>query len=164
MPHSQYVPRRCPPSLKDRYYLDPHGVALAVGSMLIGLLLIPAAFFDFAVSRALDGLHGGVLLSLAGALIVGSGQFLHASMKPRESWPARRVMRIKRGGTISLTCGWLGYSLATIYTGNPYALVAIIMASSIAAGYYGRRGALKSSENTVAEVSKHMGADEITEG
>lgn len=161
MPHSHYVPRRHPPSLIDRFYLDPMGVAIATGSAVIGILMVPASFLDMSISRALAGLHGAVLVSLAGALLVGSSQVLHASLKPREKWSKLRIMRIKRGGAFAIGCAWFGYAVAVVFTGNPYAIIAIVMATSIAIGYGGRARALKLSEKT---VDKRLEADELTEG
>lgn len=159
MPHSQYVPRKHPPSLVDRFYLNPESVALATGSAIVGLLLVPAAFFDLAISRALAGLPGWILLLLAVALLVGSAQFLHASLLPREKWSKPRIDRVKRGGTIALSCGWAGYVIAVLYTGNPYAVIAVITGASIAIGYLGRTRALKLSGAIVDQGLKAVKRD-----
>lgn len=149
MPHSQYIPRRHPPSLVDRYYLDPLGATISAGSILVGTLLIPSIAPGFLISGALDGLPWWVLIVLSAALLVGGARFLHAALAPRKSWSKLDIMRVKRGGATAFACGWTGYGIAVLSTGNPEAIVPIIMAASLAVGYAGKARALLISEREI---------------
>ncbi|WP_258933184.1 hypothetical protein [Nesterenkonia pannonica] len=157
----QYITRHEPPKLRDRFYSDSLGISIAVGSLIISALLLPAVAPEFIISRALEGLPWWVLVMLSITMAVGATRFLHAAITPRKAWSKKDIMRVKYGGAFAFSCAWLGYCISVLSTGNPNAIVTIVMSSSIAIGYAGQARGLYLSERI---LNAREEAEKFTEG
>lgn len=148
MPYSHYMATREPPTLRDRFYFDPLGIAVAASSGTICALLVLSAIPGVVGSRSLEGLHWSALALIAAAMLVGSLRYLHGAMAPRKSWSKLDIMRVTRGGAVALSCAWGGYSLAILWSGNSAYAIVLIITGLVAVGYAGKARSLHLSERT----------------
>lgn len=153
MPYTQYMPRKEPPTFMDRVYSDPMAVVLAIGSGINGVLLALSALVGLTISRALEGLPDMVLVVLSLAMLVGSFRLLHAALVPRKNWSDLDGLRAKWSGSMALVCGWTGYGISVLFTGNAFATVTIVMSLSLAGGYALHTRALQLNEQRAKQLA-----------
>lgn len=151
MPHSQYVPGHEPPSLWDRVLAHSFVVTLGVAGLLISILLLLSLHPGIVISRALDGVHGIVIVILAAALSLGSVMAGRGAVFHKCSWSKLDAMREEMTGCIAASLAWLAFSFSVLASGNPFGTITILITAGVGWGYGFHAGALYLSRRRIIQ-------------
>ena len=135
MPHNQYIPANHPPTFWDRILANPYGVPLGFMAMFLGPMILLTVVTDLEVSNSLAQSSEASKVWLGALFTVGGPVSLVGIFNPRQKLSDIWAMITELIGTVPLVFGTLSFTFKVMGSGNPLAVVTVVVTLAIAAGW-----------------------------